>query len=138
MPFGYNGKVLHVNLTQQTTEIEEPDELFYRMYLGGKGFVAYYLLKETPRAVDPLGPENVLVLAAGSLTGTSGPGLNRFSAGARSPLTGAYGDSESGGFWGTELKMAGYDAIVLRGRAAHRKVSPGPNGGQIGQGAGSI
>lgn len=119
MPFGYNGKVLHVNLTQQTTEIEEPDELFYRMYLGGKGFVAYYLLKETPRAVDPLGPENVLVLAAGSLTGTSGPGLNRFSAGARSPLTGAYGDSESGGFWGTELKMAGYDAIVLRGRAAH-------------------
>lgn len=119
MPHGYNGKILHVNLTNQTYEIEEPTEAFYRRYLGGKGFVAYYLYTLTQRGVDPLGPANVLVLAAGSLTGTSGPGLNRFSAGAKSPLSGVYGDSEAGGFWSTELKYAGYDAIVVRGKAPH-------------------
>jgi aldehyde:ferredoxin oxidoreductase len=119
MPYGYNGKILHVNLTKHTYEIEEPPDVFYRKYLGGKGFVAYYMLQNVAKGVDPLSPDNILTLAAGSLTGCSGPGLNRFSAGAKSPLSGVYGDSESGGFWGTELKLSGYDAIVLRGKAAH-------------------
>ena len=119
MPYGYTGKILHVNLTQGSYEVEEPSELFYRQYLGGKGLVAYYLLNHVPKGADPLGPENLLVLATGVLTGTSGPGLNRFSAGAKSPLTGVYGDAEAGGWWGPELKFAGYDAVVVRGKAAH-------------------
>ncbi len=119
MPYGYNGKVLHVNLTNSSYDIEDPDELFYRKYLGGKGFVAYYLLNFVRRGIDPLSPDNVLVLAAGVLTGTSGPGLNRFSSGAKSPLSGIYGDAEAGGWWAPELKFAGFDAIVVRGKAAH-------------------
>ena len=119
MPYGYNGKILHVNLSNSTYEVEEPPELFYRQYLGAKGFVAYYLLNNVPKGIDPFSPENVLVLAAGVLTGTSGPGLNRFSAGAKSPLTGIYGDSEAGGWWAPELKFAGYDAVIVHGKAAH-------------------
>lgn len=119
MPYGYNGKILHVNLTNLSHEIEEPPDLFYRMYLGAKGFVAYYLMKQVRKGVDPLGPDNVLILAAGSLVGTSGPALNRFSAGAKSPLSGVYGDSEAGGWWAPELKFSGFDAIVLRGKAPH-------------------
>ncbi len=119
MPYAYNGKILHVNLTNGSYETEEPGDSFYRTYLGAKGFVAYYLFRELRRGIDPLSPENVLVLAAGSLTGTPGPGLNRYSAGAKSPLSGVYGDSEAGGWWGPELKFAGFDAIVLRGCSPH-------------------
>ena len=84
-----------------------------------KDLVAYHLLKDLRPGIDPLGPENVLVVAAGSLAGTPGPSLNRVSIGAKSPLSGVYGDSESGGFWATELKFAGFDAIVVRGRSPH-------------------
>jgi len=86
--------------------------------LGAKGFAGYYLLKELRRGIDPLSPENILLLAPGVLTGTPGPGLNRFTAAAKSPLTGVYGESEAGGWWGPELKFAGYDAIIIHGRAS--------------------
>lgn len=119
MPYGYNGKILHVNLNSLSYEIEQPDEKFYRTYLGGKGFVAYYLFKNVKPGADPLGPDNILVVAAGPLTGTPGPGLNRYSVGAKSPLSGVYGDAEAGGWWGPELKFAGWDAIILHGRATH-------------------
>lgn len=118
MAFGYNGCVLRVNLTDAQITVDTPDDVFYRRYLGGAGFIAYYLLKEVPRAADPLGPENRLIFACGPLTGAPLAGSGRNAIGAQSPLTGAMGESDVGGFWGAELKAAGFDAIVLQGHAA--------------------
>jgi aldehyde:ferredoxin oxidoreductase len=116
--FGYWNKILHVNLTARTTWIEEPGDAFFRRYGGGRGFIAHYLLKYVPKGADPLGPDNVLVLAPGVLTGAPVPGAGRHSVGAKSPLTGGFGESESGGFWGAELKRAGWDAVVVHGVSA--------------------
>jgi aldehyde:ferredoxin oxidoreductase len=117
MPHGYNGKILKVNLSSGKIIIEEPGDNFYRKYLGGEGFVGYYLLKEMPAGAEPLGPDNRLIFAAGPLTGVPVGGCGRHSVGGKSPLTGGFGESESGGFWGAELKMAGFDAVVIEGRA---------------------
>ena len=117
MPYGYHGKILHVNLTSGEIEIEQPPEEFYRFYMGGSALGMHYVLQDTPPHADPLGPENTLVLALGVLTGTAIAGQSRMTAVAKSPLTGAIGDSQSGGFWPAELKFAGFDAIVIRGRA---------------------
>src|SRR6476661_7930069 len=111
----FNNKILHVNLGDRSTWIEEPGEEFYRRYGGGRGIIAHYLLKDVPKGADPLGPENLLIFATGVLTGAPVPGAGRHSVGAKSPLTGAFGESESGGFWGAELKMAGWDAIIFHG-----------------------
>ncbi len=97
--------------------METPDEGFYRRYMGGWNFIAYYLLKEIPRGADPLGPENVLVFATGAITGAPIGGAGRSHVGAKSPLTGGFGESDVGGWWGAELARAGYDAIVVKGRA---------------------
>jgi aldehyde:ferredoxin oxidoreductase len=118
--FGYWNKVLHVNLSDRTTWIEEPGDAFFRRYGGGRGMIAHYLLKHVPQGADPLGPDNVLIFAAGVVTGAPVPGAGRHSVGAKSPLTGGFGESESGGFWGAELKRAGWDGIVVHG------VSPAP------------
>jgi aldehyde:ferredoxin oxidoreductase len=117
MPNGYNGKILRVNLSNRSTQVEEQGENFYRTYLGGRGIVAYYLLKELERGVDPLGPDNKVIFAAGLLAGAPVAGACRSSVGAKSPLTGAYGDAEAGGFWAVELKRAGYDAIIIEGQS---------------------
>jgi len=66
--YGYNGKIAHIDLSTSTVTVEEPTEEFYRTYLGGWGFIIYYLLRETPRGVDPLGPENRLIFATGPVT----------------------------------------------------------------------
>jgi aldehyde:ferredoxin oxidoreductase len=118
--FGYRNKVLHVNLGDRSTWIEEPGDAFFRRYGGGRGLIAHYLLEYVPRGADPLGPDNVLVFAPGALTGAPVPGAGRHSVGAKSPLTGGFGEAEAGGFWGSELKRAGWDAIVVHG------VSPAP------------
>lgn len=115
MPYGYTGKILRVNLSDKTISVEEPGDLFYRKYWGGRGLIAYYLLNELPQAADPLGPENILIFAAGPLTGAPVAGSGRSSVGAKSPLTGGYGDAEAGGYFGAELKRAGFDAIVVKG-----------------------
>ncbi|MGE5542856.1 MAG: aldehyde ferredoxin oxidoreductase N-terminal domain-containing protein, partial [Bacillota bacterium] len=112
---GYLGRILRVDLSAGTVEIEEHDDRFYRTYLGGKGLVGYYLLKEVPPGTDPLGPDNILVFATGVMAGTAVPGFSRVVIGAKSPLTGGYGESEVGGSWGVELKRAGYDGLVVRG-----------------------
>src|SRR5437899_820372 len=118
--YGYWNKILHVNLSDRTTRIEEPGDPFFRRYAGGRGLIAHYLLKYVPKGADPLGPENSLVIAPGVLTGAPVPGAGRHSVGAKSPLNGGFGESESGGYWGAELKRAGWDAIVFHG------VSPTP------------
>lgn len=117
MAFGTTGRILWVDLTHGTIRVETLDEDTYRLYPGGKALGAYLLLRHLPANVDPLGPDNVLVLASGLLTGAPFSTATRFSAIARSPLTGTYGESEAAGFWGPELKMAGWEAIVLTGRA---------------------
>jgi len=117
MPHGYNAKILHIDLNNSQFSVEEPGEDFYRKYMGGSALAMYYLLRDMPPAVDPLGPENVLVLALSVLTGAAVSGQSRMTAAAKSPLTGAIGDSQCGGFWPAELKFAGFDAIVLKGKA---------------------
>ena len=117
MAFGYHNKILHADLTTGTLEIEEPGEDFYRTYMGGSALGLYYLLRDTAPGIDPLGPENVLVLALSVLTGAPISGQSRMTAVAKSPLTDAVGDSQSGGFFPAEMKFAGFDAVVIKGRA---------------------
>ena len=118
MPHGYLGRILRVNLSKDKLSVECPDEIFYRRYLGGEGFVAYFLLKELEPGIDPLGPENKLIFAAGPVTGAPIAGNSRNSIGAKSPLTGGFGESEVGGYWGVELKRAGFDAVIVEGKAS--------------------
>ena len=117
MPYGYIGKVLHVDLTSSKIEVEEPPESFYRAYMGASGMGLHYVLHKMPAGVEPLSPENVLVISVGVLTGAPISGLSRVLVNAKSPLTGAIGDSAGGGNWAAELKFAGYDAIVITGKA---------------------
>jgi len=116
----YTGKILHVDLTSGETHVEQPPEAFYRRTIGGRGVILHYLLKDTRAGVDPLSPENLLVFAPGLLTGTVLPGTGRHAVGAKSPLTGALASCEAGGWWGAELKRAGFDALVVRGRAPEK------------------
>ena len=117
MPHGYHQRILHVNLTTGEMNVEQPDERFYRKYLGGSAMGLYYLLKGMPAGVDPLAPENVLTFCLSVITGAPISGQSRMTASARSPLTNCVGDAQCGGFFPAELKFAGYDAIVLRGKA---------------------
>ena len=117
MPYGYNGKILRVDLTNHKIEIEEPDELIYRRYLGGAGLGAYYLMKELKPGADPLGPDNIMVFASSVIVGTGASGANRMCVCAKSPLTEGWGATEASGWWSPELKSAGFDAIVVKGKA---------------------
>jgi len=112
---GFTDRILFVDLSTGKTEIESRGETFYRMYFGGRALIAHELLTRTSAGVDPLGPENILVCAPGVITGAPIGGTGRNSVGAKSPLTGCFGDAEAGGYWGAELKKAGYDAIILTG-----------------------
>jgi aldehyde:ferredoxin oxidoreductase len=118
VPFGYNGKILHVDLTHGKLEVEEPPEAFYRKYMGGSAMGMFYVLRDTPVGVDPLAPENVLALMASVITGAPISGQSRLNANAKSPVSGAIGDSQSGGYFPAELKFAGFDGIVVKGKAA--------------------
>jgi aldehyde:ferredoxin oxidoreductase len=115
--YGYNGRFLRVDLNGGKISVEEPSGEYYQRYLGGRGFVAMILLNEVPAKTQPLGPQNKLIFAAGPLTGMPFPGSGRNSVGALSPMTGSFGEAEAGGFWGAELKKAGFDAIVIEGAA---------------------
>ena len=117
MPYGYNGKVLRVDLTTGSFRVEEPGEVVYRTYLGGGGLASYYLLRELAPGIDPLSADNVLIFASSVISGVPIAGMVRFTIAAKSPLTGAYGEAEAGGFWGPELKFAGFDALIITGKA---------------------
>ncbi|MDD5702024.1 MAG: aldehyde ferredoxin oxidoreductase family protein [Dehalococcoidales bacterium] len=114
---GYNGKILRVNLTDRSTRDEPISYEFARKYIGGAGFVAYYLWKELKGGIDPLGPENKIVIAMGPVTGLTIQGASRFCAGAKSPLTNGIIKTEAGGFWMVDFKRAGYDALIIEGQA---------------------
>jgi aldehyde:ferredoxin oxidoreductase len=117
MPYGYNGKILHVDLTHGKLEVEEPPESFYRQYMGGSAMGLYYILRDMPAGVDPLAPENVVALMASVTTGAAISGQSRLNVNAKSPMSGGIGDSQSGGFFPAELKFAGFDGIVVKGRS---------------------
>jgi len=114
---GYAEKILHVNLSRHEHRVEEfsPEEC--RAYIGGSGFASKRLWEMTRKETDPLGPENVLIFMTGPLTGTKVPLSGRHEVVAKSPLTGIYGESDVGGRWGTELKKAGFDGVVVTGKS---------------------
>jgi len=120
MVSSFHNKILRVNLTDGTTRVDEPGAVYFRRYMGGWNIIADVLLREVPAGADPLGPKNKFVVAPGVLTGLAVSCLARNAYGAKSPLTGAFGASEAGGFVGAELKRAGYDAVIIEG------VSPKP------------
>jgi len=117
MPFGYNGKFLRIDLNKKSFTIEKPDDVFYRTYWGGRGFGLYYMLKEMKPNTDPFSEDNLLIFANSVITGNLAPAMPRYTICAKSPLTGAEGESEAGGYWGPELKKAGFDVVIIRGIA---------------------
>jgi len=106
-----------VDLSEGKIDEETPSEIVYRMYMGGSALSLYFLLKEQKPGVDPLGPENKLIFMSSVISGAPLAGLTRYTVAARSPLTGAFGEAEAGGFWGPELKMAGFDGLIVEGRS---------------------
>jgi aldehyde:ferredoxin oxidoreductase len=112
---GYAGKLLFVNLSTGVIEEETPDDSLYRDYIGGYGLGARVLYDRMKPGVDPLGPDNMLGIVTGALTGTPTPTGARYVAVAKSPLTGGWGDANSGGVFGPTLKFAGYDAVFFTG-----------------------
>jgi aldehyde:ferredoxin oxidoreductase len=112
---GYMGKILFVNLSTGEIKEETPDESLYRDYIGGYGIGARILYDRMKPGVDPLGPDNILGLLTGPLTGTPATLGTRYAAVAKSPITGGWGDANSGGSFGPYLKFAGYDAVFFNG-----------------------
>ncbi|MEA3408032.1 MAG: aldehyde ferredoxin oxidoreductase family protein [Chloroflexota bacterium] len=121
MARGYMGKILNVNLTTGEIEEETLDEELCREYIGGYGIGARLLYERIPVGADPLGPDNILGLLTGPLTGTPAVIASRFVAVAKSPKTGGWGDANCGGFFGPHLKFAGFDGILFSG-VAHTPV----------------
>lgn len=117
MGYGYWNRIAHVDLSKNMVEYESPGDLFFRRYLGGGALGSYYILKNVKPGTDAFSPENIMVFAPSVVTGAPIAGFGRHSVISISPLTGGVLDSESGGFWGTELKFAGIDAIVVKGQA---------------------
>jgi len=118
--FGYMGKILKVDLSGSKISEEIPAEEAYKMFLGGSGLATKYLFDEVPKGADPLGPDNALIFMTGPLTGTESPSAGRYSVVAKSPLTGFWGEANSGGNWGVHLKGSGVDGIIFKG------ISPEP------------
>ncbi len=118
--YGYAGRLLRVDLGSGKTWVEPLDEARARRYVGGRGMGARILMDEVPEGCDPLGPQNRLVLAMGPLAGTYAPGSGRYVIVAKSPATGGFGEAYTGGFVAHELKYAGYDGIVVQGRAPQK------------------
>jgi aldehyde:ferredoxin oxidoreductase len=114
---GYMGRILFVDLSEGTIVEEKPDESLYRDFIGGYGIAARILYSRQKAGVDPLGPENTLGLVTGPLTASPAVTGSRFVAVGKSPLTGGWGDANSGGDFGPHLKYAGYDAVFFTGIA---------------------
>lgn len=114
---GYMGQILRVDLSSGRLRDEPLNEALARAYVGGSGLAARYLMDMVDGQTDPLGPDNPLVFMTGPLVGTAMPSAGRYSVCALSPLTGIWGEANSGGFFGPELRFAGYDGILITGVA---------------------
>lgn len=117
MAQSYTGKILHVDLSEAKTWVEELGEDLYRRYLGGGALATYFMLRDIKPGIDPLGPENPLIFMTSVINGLPLSGANRYTAAAKSPLTGGFGESEAGGYWGPELKRSGFDGIIVHGQS---------------------
>ncbi len=115
---GYAGKIAFVNLTTGDIQIENLDQTLAGDYIGGQGLGARILFERQRKGADPLGAENILRFTTGPLTGTPTPTGGRYMAVCKSPLTGGWGDANSGGFFVFVLKAAGWDAVFISGIAA--------------------
>ncbi len=115
---GYRGQILTVDLTTQTTTTRSLDPALLRQFIGGSALAAALLYPHLTRDLDPLGPDNPLLILGGPFTGLAGPAEGRFVVCAKSPATGLWGESNCGGFFGPELRFAGYDGLLITGRAA--------------------
>jgi len=114
---GYTGRILRVNLTEKNIWTEALDMELAKKHLGGRGLAGKMFTDEVPAEVEAFSPENKVFIAAGTLTGTKAPTSGRFVVVTKSPLNGTLAASNSGGFWGPQLKFAGYDMVVLEGKA---------------------
>lgn len=114
---GFYGRLLLINLSTGQWQAEEIPDKILADYLGGKGLGTYLMLNHIPAGADPLGPENCLIFTTGPITDTPMLGSNRFGAFAKSPQTGFYGESYSGGSVATAMKKTGFDAIIIQGQA---------------------
>src|SRR4030042_2015720 len=117
MPDGYAGKILWADLSQNELKDEVLDEKFCRDYMGGYGFGARLLFSRQRAGVDLLGPDNILGIITGPFTGSPVLAGSRYTVVGKSPLTGCWGDANSGGFFGPQLKFSGYDAVFFTGAA---------------------
>lgn len=113
--FGLWGKIIRVNLSESKVAAEDIPEDKAREYLGGSGLATRYLYDEVPKGADPLGPENELIFMMGPLTGFASPSASRYNLTFKSPLTGNWGNANSGGFWASEFKKTGFDGIIFKG-----------------------
>jgi aldehyde:ferredoxin oxidoreductase len=115
---GYMGKILRVNLTERKAAEEDLDPKLARDFIGGTGLGNRIIYKEVPPDTDPLSPQSKIVFATGPVTGTNFPSGGRYQVCFKSPLTGILCDSSSGGYWGADLKRAGYDALIIEGASS--------------------
>jgi len=115
--FGWNGVFLQVNLSKNKAVAESYDARLALNFLGGRGFAAKILWDKLKPGVDPLSPENKLIFAAGPLTGLGLPSSGKFVVAAKSPLTGGYGDGNIGTVAAVQMRNAGYDAVIIEGKA---------------------
>ena len=114
---GWHNKLLRINLTNQAYSIEEIDPKASKEYIGGRGVAIRYLFDEVDPQVDPLSPENKMIFATGPLTGSPAPTGNRYMVIAKSPLSGALTNSNSGGDFPTWMKRTGFDLFIFEGKA---------------------
>ena len=114
---GFAGKVARIDLTSKSVREEPLDAEVARKYEGGRAFGAKVLLEELEPETDPLGPDNKLIFVGGPATGTVIPGQTRYLVIGKSPLTGLYGEAGGGGAFMTMVKRAGYDALIVEGKA---------------------
>ena len=119
MPFGYAGKILRVDLSHEQIFEEAIPEHLYREFLGGNGLGVRLLYERMKANIDPLGPDAWLGFFPGLLTGNPVPATGRYIVVGKSPLTGCWGEANSGGAFGAELKTAGYDGVLFSGAASH-------------------
>lgn len=115
--YGYAGTILRINLTDRQVTREPLDLRLAEDYVGGRGLTSRLLYAEVDPTTDPLGPENKLMFGTGPLTGCGAPATARYVVVCKSPLTGTIACSNSGGFFGPELKFAGYDVLIFEGEA---------------------
>ena len=120
MSGGYTGKILYIDLTKGNISEELAEDRLYQDFLGGYGIGARILFSRQKAKVDPLGPDALLGFVTGILTGTPALFSSRYVVVGKSPLTGTWGDANSGGDFGPHLKLAGYDAVFFSG------ISPAP------------